>query len=152
MEGTAYESLAPFLLVRKASYRVVDLEQTIERVENLAGNVDFTAATDIRTGTVWFSTYSAAEAERLETDVAEAALPIPAANIVVTANGGIDVESNSFAGLNLNEQPDGAIECTTGFSVEPSDGTGEEGVSTAGHAENALEFNNGDKRPLPSAG
>lgn len=71
-------------------------------------------------------------------------MPVPGTSIVVEAAGLMSYQANSFGGLDLNRQSDHSAACTTGFSVEKTDGSGTNGVLTAGHCPNALEFNSGD--------
>ena len=138
-----FEVLAPFVVLRTVDYTTDSLQRTIQLVEERAPDVAFVADGDIRYGTVWFSTATQADAGLLSKIIDKSSLPVPSARIEVEAAGLMTDQVNSLGGLNLNHQ-DGTPECTSGFSVEPTDGTGQDGVSTAAHCPNLLEFQNGD--------
>lgn len=138
-----FEDLAPYVEVRRVSYTVDDLVTSIELLERVAG-VPLVADGNVEDGTVWISTASESAKSVVETAAATTDLPIPSGQITVEAAGLIKAEANSFGGLNLDRQQNGPDECNTGFSVEETDGTGADGVVTAGHCFDYLEFNSGD--------
>lgn len=148
LEGTQLAELEPFIETRFVDVAEADLERALTTIDASSSVELVQGEVDIRSGTVtvWVRTPEDAERLRSWIDAAEASGPlaIPSDRIVIRLGAGVTLDADSYGGLNLNKQVDGSPECTSGFSVEETSGGRRNGVTTAGHRANALEFSNGD--------
>lgn len=145
--GLESRSLLPFIQVRRVDYTATELEVAINSVERNT-DIPFVAEAKIQDGSLWFSTATEDQAKNLRSEILTMDMPVPASMIDVAAAGLMTQQSNSFGGLKLYTQGSHIAECTAGFSVEPNDGAGIDGVTTAGHCANSPGWEFADGQDL----
>jgi hypothetical protein len=141
---SGFSDLLHLVQAREIQYRTRELVDAIDAMHAAVPDIEFSAQADIVAQEVSFWPETNEEASGLQAAVNAGLLPVPPSIITVEAVGPSVPTANSFGGLNLDRQGDPGIECNSGFSVEQTDGTGNDGIATAGHCANNLEFTSGD--------